>query len=58
MSYNAQHAPLRRNVTIEEVGNAAAFLLSDLSSAITGEILYVDGGINTTALGNQDTLSS
>ena len=58
LSYNAQHAPLRRNVTIEEVGNAAAFLLSDLSSAITGEILYVDGGINTTALGNQDTLSS
>ena len=58
LSYNAQHAPLRRNVTIEEVGNAAAFLLSDLSSAITGEILYVDGGINTTALGNQDALSA
>jgi enoyl-[acyl-carrier protein] reductase I len=39
-------APLRRNVTIEEVGNAAAFLCSDLASAITGEILYVDAGYN------------
>lgn len=52
LAYNAHNAPLRRNVTTEEVGNAAAFLLSDLASAITGEILYVDGGINTTALGN------
>ncbi|MDR0934539.1 MAG: enoyl-ACP reductase FabI [Burkholderiaceae bacterium] len=40
------HAPLRRNVTIEEVGNAAAFMLSDLASGITGEITYVDGGFN------------
>ncbi len=37
-------APLRRNVTIEDVGNAAAFLLSDLASGITGEIVHVDGG--------------
>jgi enoyl-[acyl-carrier protein] reductase I len=44
LAYNAHHAPLRRNVTIEEVGNAVAFLLSDLASAITGEIMYVDGG--------------
>ncbi|KOR32502.1 enoyl-ACP reductase, partial [Achromatium sp. WMS3] len=36
--------PLRRNVTIEEVGNAAAFLCSDLASGITGDILYVDTG--------------
>jgi enoyl-[acyl-carrier protein] reductase I len=53
LSYNAHHAPLRRNVTIDEVGNASAFMLSDLSSGITGEIMYVDGGINTTALGNE-----
>jgi len=46
----AKQAPLRRNVTIEEVGNAAAFLCSDLASGITGEILYVDGGFNTTAM--------
>jgi enoyl-[acyl-carrier protein] reductase I len=44
----AQHAPLRRNVTIEEVGNAAAFLMSDLATGITGEITYVDAGFNTT----------
>lgn len=56
LAYNAHHAPLRRNVTIEEVGNAAAFMLSDLASGITGEIMYVDGGLNTTALGNPDPL--
>ncbi|MFB0936623.1 MAG: enoyl-ACP reductase FabI [Propionivibrio sp.] len=56
LAYNSHHAPLRRNVTIEEVGNAAAFLLSDLASGITGEIMYVDGGLNTTALGNTDPL--
>ncbi len=40
-------SPLRRNVTIDEVGNAAAFLCSDLASAITGEITYVDCGYNS-----------
>ncbi len=44
-------SPLRRNITTEEVGNAAAFLCSDLASAITGEIMYVDGGYNTVAMG-------
>ncbi len=43
-----EKAPLRRNVTIEEVGNAAAFLCSDLASGITGEITYVDCGYNIT----------
>jgi len=43
-------APLRRNVTAEEVGNAAAFLCSDLASAITGEILYVDNGYSTVGI--------
>ena len=43
-------SPLRRNVTIEEVGNAAAFLSSDLASGITGEILYVDAGYNIIGL--------
>ena len=42
-----QNAPLRRNVTIDEVGNAAAFLCSDLASGITGEVTYVDAGYNT-----------
>jgi enoyl-[acyl-carrier protein] reductase I len=39
-------APLKRNVTIDDVGNAAAFLLSDLASGVTSEILYVDGGFS------------
>ena len=42
----AANAPLRRNVTIEDVGNTAAFLLSDLSAGITSEITYVDGGFS------------
>jgi enoyl-[acyl-carrier protein] reductase I len=46
LSQVEQHAPLRRNVTIEEVGNVAAFLCSDLASAVTGEITYVDCGYN------------
>jgi len=49
LNYVERNSPLRRNVTIEEVGNAAAFLLSDLASGITGEITYVDAGFNTTA---------
>lgn len=40
------NAPLRRNVSIDDVGNAAAFFLSDLASGITGEITYVDGGFS------------
>jgi enoyl-[acyl-carrier protein] reductase I len=46
LGFAASHAPLRRNVTIDEVGNSAAFLLSDLSSGITGDIMYVDGGFS------------
>lgn len=45
------HAPLRRNVTIEDVGNSAAFLLSDLAAGITGEILHVDGGFSAVVPG-------
>ncbi len=54
IGFNEKHAALRRNVTIEEVGNAAAFLCSDLASGITGEITYVDGGMNITAAGQID----
>lgn len=46
LSAAEEASPLKRNVTIEEVGNAAAFLCSDLASGITGEILYVDAGYN------------
>jgi len=54
LSENEQQTPLRRNVTINEVGNAAAFLCSDLASGVSGEIMYVDGGFNTTAMRNFD----
>jgi enoyl-[acyl-carrier protein] reductase I len=43
----ADMSPLRENINIEDVGNAAVFLASDLSRHITGEVLYVDGGFNT-----------
>jgi enoyl-[acyl-carrier protein] reductase I len=50
LSHVAEIAPLRRNVTPEDVGNAAAFLCSDLAAGITGEILYVDSGFNTVGM--------
>lgn len=46
-----QNAPLRRNVTIEDVGNAAAFLCSPYAAGITGEITYVDAGYNIIGMG-------
>ncbi|WP_289101726.1 enoyl-ACP reductase [uncultured Marinobacter sp.] len=52
LNENAKRAPLRRNVTTIEVGNAAAFLSSDLASGITGEILYVDAGANISGMGS------
>ncbi len=51
LAYNEANAPLRRNVTVEEVGNVAAFMLSDLASAITGEIVFVDCGFRSVAFG-------
>jgi len=54
LAYNEKTAPLRRSVTIDEVGNAAAFLCSDLASGISGEILYVDAGFNTVAFTTVD----
>ena len=46
LDWNEANAPLRKNVTIDEVGNAAAFLLSDLSAGVSGEIMHVDAGYN------------
>ena len=45
------NAPLRRTVTTEEVGNVAAFLLSDLACAVTGEVVHVDAGFHSVAIG-------
>ena len=53
----AQASPLRRNVTIEDVGNVAAFLLSDLAGGVTSEITYVDGGFSHTAGLSRDTVA-
>ena len=50
----AKTAPLRRNVTIDDVGNVAAFLLSDLAAGMTAEITYVDGGFSRMAMGTPD----
>jgi enoyl-[acyl-carrier protein] reductase I len=50
LKYHAEKAPLRRNVTLEEIGSAALFLCSPMSSAITGEVLYVDSGYNIVGL--------
>jgi enoyl-[acyl-carrier protein] reductase I len=50
LSKAADAAPLKKNVSIEEVGNAAAFLCSDLASGITGELMYVDCGYNIMGL--------
>jgi enoyl-[acyl-carrier protein] reductase I len=51
LSFVAENAPLKRNVTTEDVGNVAAFLLSDLACGVTGEITYVDCGFNITVAG-------
>ena len=52
LDYNQRNTPMRRNVTINEVGNVAAFMCSDLASGITGEITYVDAGYNITGMAN------
>jgi enoyl-[acyl-carrier protein] reductase I len=55
LAHVAQVAPLRRNVTTTDVGNAAAFLCSDMAAGITGEILYVDGGFSTVGMSLGDS---
>jgi enoyl-[acyl-carrier protein] reductase I len=50
LDFNAAAAPVKRNVSIEEVGNTSAFLCSELASGITGEVVHVDGGFHSVAL--------
>jgi enoyl-[acyl-carrier protein] reductase I len=57
-NFQRDNAPLRRSVTIEDVGNAALYMLSDLSKAVTGEIHYVDAGYNAVSMPRLDTLKS
>jgi enoyl-[acyl-carrier protein] reductase I len=57
-NYQRAHAPLRRTVTIEEIGGAAVYLLSDLSTGVTGEIHYVDSGYNIISMPRPDVLKA
>ncbi|WP_157017611.1 enoyl-ACP reductase FabI [Mesorhizobium xinjiangense] len=57
-AYQSRNAPLRRTVNIDEVGNSAFYLLSDLSSGVTGEIHYVDSGYHITLMPTLDELKS
>jgi enoyl-[acyl-carrier protein] reductase I len=55
-AYQQRHSPLRRGVTLDELGGAALYLLSDLSSGVTGEIHFVDSGYNAIAMPQPDVL--
>jgi enoyl-[acyl-carrier protein] reductase I len=55
-SYQQRHSPLRRGVTLDELGGAALYLLSDLASGVTGEIHFVDSGYNAIAMPQPDAL--
>jgi enoyl-[acyl-carrier protein] reductase I len=57
-TYQKAHAPLRRTVTIDEIGKSALYLLSDLSSGVTGEIHYVDSGYNIISMPRPDVLKA
>ncbi len=57
-NYNRAHSPLRRTVTIEDVGGSAVYLLSDLSRGVTGEIHYVDAGFNVVGMPRPENLQS
>ena len=55
LKWNELNAPLRRNVTIEDVGRSGLFLLSDLGSGVTGEVMHVDAGYHTVGMVSVDT---
>ena len=54
MKWNEYNSPLKRTVSIEEVGNAAVYLVSDLSSGVTGEVHHVDAGYNIIGMKDED----
>ena len=56
--YQQRHAPMRRSPTLDEVGGAALYLLSDLSGAVTGEVHFVDCGYSTTFMPDLDALKA
>ncbi len=58
LSWNQRNAPLRKSVTIDQVGSSSLYLLSDLSAGVTGEIHFVDAGYNITSMPTLEALSS
>ncbi len=56
-AFQQRHSPLRRGVTLDELGGAALYLLSDLSSGVTGEIHFVDSGYNIIAMPQPSALN-
>jgi enoyl-[acyl-carrier protein] reductase I len=57
-NFQKRHAPLRRTVSLEEIGGAALYLLSDLSTAVTGEVHYVDSGYNIVSMPHPEALKT
>ena len=55
LNWNEVNAPLKRNVTTDQVGNSAMYLLSDLASGVTGEVHYVDSGYNVMGMAAAET---
>ena len=58
LKWNELNSPLRRNVTIEDVGNSGLFLLSDLGSGVTGEVMHVDSGYHTVGMCSVDSAAA
>jgi enoyl-[acyl-carrier protein] reductase I len=57
-AFQQRHSPLHRGVTLEELGGAGVYLLSDLSTGVTGEIHFVDSGYNVIAMPHPDELKT
>ncbi|WP_163413753.1 SDR family oxidoreductase, partial [Escherichia coli] len=57
-NFQKRHAPLRRTVSIDEIGGSALYLLSDLSTGVTGEIHYVDSGYNIVSMPHPEALKT
>jgi enoyl-[acyl-carrier protein] reductase I len=57
-NFEREHSPLRRTVTIEDVGGAALYLLSPLSSGVTGEVHFVDSGYNIISMPHPDDVKA
>jgi enoyl-[acyl-carrier protein] reductase I len=57
LKWNELNAPMKRNVTIQDVGNSGLYMLSDLGSGVTGEVLHVDSGYHTVGMVSVDNVA-